>query len=245
MAVTPDGAEHEAEFDFITDQDLGAVLIPSLAEKMGDAAAGGFELRVYGAGWYAFGLDVSADGTLTNIDAEDYLPFEDWADEPTWYVVTDQNATVVESLVTEDGGVPAPVEAELVTAPQHGTVTIGATSFGYTPDQDFLGSDFYTVRMTSNGLTRVVTFLVDVQDLPGDSTPTPIDPVGDDEGETPAEPEVPAEPQAPAEDGGDHTVPETVETGQGSSWALAGAAAVGAGLLVRFRRAFGLACVGS
>ena len=55
----------------------------------------------------------------------------DWAEVATWRVYTDQNATVVESLVTEDGGVPSPIDAELTVAPKHGTVEIGGTSFGY------------------------------------------------------------------------------------------------------------------
>ena len=52
------------------------------------------------------------------------------------------------------------------------------------------------------------------------------------------EPAAPA-PEQPAEDG--HTVPDTVETGNGSAWGLAAIGALAAGVLVRLRRTFGLA----
>ena len=119
------------------------------------------------------------------------------------------------------------MKATLVTKPENGTVTIGEFSYGYTPDEELLGRDTFTVEMTQLGETRTVTFVVDVLDLPGDSTPTPIEP---------AEPE----PTAPVADEDGHTVPEKVETGDTAAWRLAGLAAVGAVAMVRFRRSFGL-----
>ncbi|WP_180537439.1 hypothetical protein [Micrococcus luteus] len=44
-----------------------------------------------------------------------------------------------------------------------------------------------------------------------------------------------------SDDDGEHSVPDTVETGSGTAWWLAGLGAVAAGVLVRFRRTFGLA----
>ncbi|UTX35672.1 Ig-like domain-containing protein [Micrococcus luteus] len=240
--------------DFITEDGMGAVFMHDIEQVLGGGLAQPCEAHVYGAGQLAFGAACAADGTMTPIEAEEFIPFEDWAAVATWRVYTGQNATVVESLMTEDGGVPSPIDAELTVAPQHGTVEIGGTSFGYTPEKDSLGTDTFTVVMTANGVTRTVEFTVEVLDLPGDSTPTPIDPAPEpepvpekpaDPAPAPEEPAEPAEPvvdedesaapapEEPAEDG--HTVPDTVETGNGSAWGLA------AGVLVRLRRTFGLA----
>lgn len=155
---------------------MGAVFMHDIEQVLGGGLAQPCEAHVYGAGQLAFGAACAADGTMTPIEAEEFIPFEDWAAVATWRVYTGQNATVVESLVTEDGGVPSPIDAELTVAPQHGTVEIGGTSFGYTPEKDSLGTDTFTVVMTANGVTRTVEFTVEVLDLPGDSTPTPIDP---------------------------------------------------------------------
>ncbi|MCV7741094.1 MAG: Ig-like domain-containing protein [Actinomycetota bacterium] len=273
VVVTASGEETEIQVDFITEDDMGAVFMHDIEQVLGGDLAQPYEVHVYGAGQLAFGAAFAADGTMTPIEAEEFIPFEDWAEVATWRVYTDQNATVVESLVTEDGGVPSPIDAELTVAPKHGTVEIGGTSFGYTPEKDFLGTDTFTVVMTANGVTRTVEFTVEVLDLPGDSTPTPIDPAPAPEPqpepepepepapeeptdpapapEEPAEPEQPAEPvvdedepaapapEQPAEDG--HTVPDTVETGNGSAWGLAAIGALAAGVLVRLRRTFGLA----
>ena len=271
VVVTASGEETEIQVDFITEDDMGAVFLHDIEQALGGDLAQPYEVHVYGAGQLAFGAAFAADGTMTPIEAEEFIPFEDWAEVATWRVYTDQNATVVESLVTEDGGVPSPIDAELTVAPQHGTVEIGGTSFGYTPEKDFLGTDTFTVVMTANGVTRTVEFTVEVLDLPGDSTPTPIDPAPAPEPqpepepapepeptpapeeptpapEEPAEPAEPVvdedEPAAPApeqpdEDG--HTVPDTVETGNGSAWGLAAIGALAAGVLVRLRRTFGLA----
>lgn len=72
----------------------------------------------------------------------------------------------------------------------------------------------------------------------------------DDASEAPA-PESPATPapdsadapeaSEPSEPAGEHTVPETVETGSGQAWWLAAVAAAGTGALVAGRRRFGLA----
>lgn len=155
---------------------MGAVFMHDIEQVLGGDLTQPYEVHVYGAGQLAFGAAFAADGTMTPVETEEFIPFEDWAEVATWRVYTDQNATVVESLVTEDGGVPSPIDAELTVAPQHGTVEIGGTSFGYTPEKDFLGTDTFTVVMTANGVTRTVEFTVEVLDLPGDSTPTPIDP---------------------------------------------------------------------
>ena len=176
VVVTASGEETEIQVDFITEDDMGAVFLHDIEQALGGDLAQPYEVHVYGAGQLAFGAAFAADGTMTPIEAEEFIPFEDWAEVATWRVYTDQNATVVESLVTEDGGVPSPIDAELTVAPQHGTVEIGGTSFGYTPEKDFLGTDTFTVVMTANGVTRTVEFTVEVLDLPGDSTPTPIDP---------------------------------------------------------------------
>ena len=71
----------------------------------------------------------------------------------------------------------------------------------------------------------------------------------DDASEAPA-PESPATPapdsadapeaSEPSEPAGEHTVPETVETGSGQAWWLAALGALGAGGLVAARRRFGL-----
>lgn len=230
---------------------MGAVFMHDIEQVLGGGLAQPCEVHVYGAGQLAFGAACAADGTMTPVETEEFIPFEDWAEVATWRVYTDQNATVVESLVTEDGGVPSPIDAELTVAPQHGTVEIGGTSFGYTPEKDFLGTDTFTVVMTANGVTRTVEFTVEVLDLPGDSTPTPIDPAPAPEPAPEPEPAEPAEPvvdedepaapapEQPAEDG--HTVPDTVETGNGSAWGLAAIGALAAGVLVHLRRTFGLA----
>ncbi|MBN6749613.1 Ig-like domain-containing protein [Micrococcus luteus] len=261
VVVTASGEETEIQVDFITEDDRGAVFMHDIEQALGGDLAQPYEVHVHGAGQLAFGAAFAADGTMTPIEAEEFIPFEDWAEVATWRVYTDQNATVVESLVTEDGGVPSPIDAELTVAPQHGTVEIGGTSFGYTPEKDFLGTDTFTVVMTANGVTRTVEFTVEVLDLPGDSTPTPIDPAPAPEPQPEPEPapepepepepapeepvdpapapEEPAEPEQPAEDG--HTVPDTVETGNGSAWGLAAIGALAAGVLVRLRRTFGLA----
>ena len=57
-----------------------------------------------------------------------------------------------------------------------------------------------------------------------------------------SQPSAAAEPSAPASsaDAG-HVVPESVETGEASAWWLAGLAALPGGVLVRFRKAFGIA----
>lgn len=251
VVVTASGEETEIQVDFITEDDMGAVFLHDIEQALGGDLAQPYEVHVYGAGQLAFGAAFAADGTMTPIEAEEFIPFEDWAEVATWRVYTDQNATVVESLVTEDGGVPSPIDAELTVAPQHGTVEIGGTSFGYTPEKDFLGTDTFTVVMTANGVTRTVEFTVEVLDLPGDSTPTPIDPAPAPEPAPEPEPAEPAEPvvdedepaapapEQPDEDG--HTVPDTVETGNGSAWGLAAIGALAAGVLVRLRRTFGLA----
>ena len=58
-------------------------------------------------------------------------------------------------------------------------------------------------------------------------------------------PEKPAKPAKPAEsDTAEHTVPTKVQTGDEAAWWLAGIAALGAGALVRFRKAFGTAPTG-
>ncbi len=251
VVVTASGEETEIQVDFITEDDMGAVFMHDIEQALGGDLAQPYEVHVYGAGQLAFGAAFAADGTMTPVEAEEFIPFEDWAEVATWRVYTDQNATVVESLVTEDGGVPSPIDAELTVAPKHGTVEIGGTSFGYTPEKDFLGTDTFTVVMTANGVTRTVEFTVEVLDLPGDSTPTPIDPAPAPEPAPEPEPAEPAEPvvdegepaapapEQPAEDG--HTVPDTVETGNGSAWGLAAIGALAAGVLVRLRRTFGLA----
>lgn len=64
--------------------------------------------------------------------------------------------------------------------------------------------------MTSGDATRTVEFTVDVLDLPGDSTPTPIEPAD------------PADPAEPAVEGDGHTVPERVETGDAARSLLGG-----------------------
>ena len=214
VVVTASGEETEIQVDFITEDDMGAVFLHDIEQALGGDLAQPYEVHVYGAGQLAFGAAFAADGTMTPIEAEEFIPFEDWAEVATWRVYTDQNATVVESLVTEDGGVPSPIDAELTVAPQHGTVEIGGTSFGYTPEKDFLGTDTFTVVMTANGVTRTVEFTVEVLDLPGDSTPTPIDPAPAPEPQPEPEPApdpepapeepvdpapAPAEPEQPAE----------------------------------------------
>ena len=152
VVVTASGEETEIQVDFITEDDMGAVFLHDIEQALGGDLAQPYEVHVYGAGQLAFGAAFAADGTMTPIEAEEFIPFEDWAEVATWRVYTDQNATVVESLVTEDGGVPSPIDAELTVAPQHGTVEIGGTSFGYTPEKDFLGTDTFTVVMTANGV---------------------------------------------------------------------------------------------
>lgn len=247
VVVTASGEETEIQVDFITEDDMGAVFVHDIEQALGGDLAQPCEVHVYGAGQLAFGAAFAADGTMTPIEAEEFIPFEDWAEVATWRVYTDQNATVVESLMTEDGGVPSPIDAELTVAPQHGTVEIGGTSFGYTPEKDSLGTDTFTVVMTANGVTRTVEFTVEALDLPGDSTPTPIDPAPAPEPqpepepapEEPADPAPAPAPEQPVEDG--HTVPDTVETGNGSAWGLAAIGALAAGVLVRLRRTFGLA----
>ena len=283
VVVTASGEETEIQVDFITEDDMGAVFMHDIEQALGGDLAQPHQVHVYGAGQLAFGAAFAVDGTMAPIEAEEFIPFEDWAEVATWRVYTDQNATVVESLVTEDGGVPSPIDAELTVAPKHGTVETGGTSFGHTPEKDFLGTDTFTVVMTANGVTRTVEFTMEVLDLPGDSTPTPIDPAPAPEEPAPEEPadptpapeeptpeepadpapapeeptpapEEPAEPaepvvdedepaapapEQPAEDG--HTVPDTVETGNGSAWGLAAIGALAAGVLVRLRRTFSLA----
>ena len=229
--------------------DAGLIDTTALLEAAALSEGDDYSIDVYGAGQLAFGADVDAEGTLTPYEDEDYFPHDEWARNATWYVQTDQNETHITYLTTDGEGAAAPMKATLVTKPENGTVTIGEFSYGYTPDEDFLGRDTFTVEMTQLGEIRTVTFVVDVLDLPGDSTPTPIEPA---EPEPTPEPEpsptpepepTPTpepEPTAPVADEDGHTVPEKVETGDTAAWWLAGLAAVGAVAMVRFRRSFGL-----
>ena len=105
VVVTASGEETEIQVDFITEDDMGAVFLPDIEQALGGDLAQPYEVHVYGAGQLAFGAAFAADGTMTPVEAEEFIPFEDWAEVATWRVYTDQNATVVESLVTEDGGV--------------------------------------------------------------------------------------------------------------------------------------------
>ncbi|MEO4038927.1 Ig-like domain-containing protein [Micrococcaceae bacterium Sec6.3] len=210
IVTTAAGEEVSVPFEFDTVTDTGVLTVETLAEALGDELTAGFELSVYGDGQLAFGGAFDDEVNFTDIEAEELIPFEAWATVGTWSVTTDQNAAVEEPLIVDDAGVPVAIDATLIKRPEHGTVVIRASSDGYTPDEDFLGRDTVTVQMTSGDATRTVEFTVDVLDLPGDSTPTPIEPAD------------PADPAEPAVEGDGHTVPERVETGDAARSLLGG-----------------------
>lgn len=129
----------------------------------------------------------------------------------------------------------------VVDAPDHGRLEEYEGEYSYAPEAHYAGEDSFTLAVTDGTSTKTfeMTMLM-TEDYLSDEHPrsshTHTCPwEGQDDAGEEAEPPAPA----PSEEGG-HEVPETVETGRPVAWWLAGLGALGAGLLLRFRRGLGL-----
>lgn len=152
-----------------------------------------------------------------------------------------------------------PAEGRVVAVDEE--VTGGPTGYVYQAPEGFVGADTLTLRVIKGDTVKThevtirfgdprvehfdwrnerisgyVTF--PVEGLFDDAEPTPSEPAepsvpAEPTPSEPAEPSAPAEPTDPGE--GEHTVPDTVETGGATAWWLAAVAALTAGVLVRVR----------
>lgn len=137
------------------------------------------------------------------------------------------------------------LQVNVADAPDHGRLVEGGGDYSYAQERGYAGEDSFTLAVSDGAVTKTVDVHVLLTedyltfDFPRSSwTTTCAWPTGE---ETPAAPG--NAPQAPAESApeADHVLPDRVETGNGAAWWFAGLAAAGLAVLVRFRRAFGLA----
>lgn len=257
-----------AVFTLYVDGKATATLVFGEDRNLGDDVPGMF-LDARGPQAYEFGGRPTVDHQ-THLAAPGsrlvHLPGNSSGDVPGGAPIEDSTMTVAEQ--PEHGTLVELPRVGDPTVWTPGEERGSWASTVYVADEGFTGTDQAVFTLTDGGTgeqkTLVVTFSIGDPraadpHLGVQGTGLPFDEARvwealeaqgeDDASEAPA-PESPATPapdstdvpeaSEPSEPAGEHTVPETVETGSGQAWWLAALGALGAGGLVAARRRFGL-----
>ena len=259
------GAETEVPFTYDDELERGDFDVAAARRSLGESGAGPVVYTLYVLGGEVAALTYGPDADLTDADPGEPLRADQRHELGFHMLPTVWDTTLLAApgeryvfISSNTGDEAAPLT--LVAGPAEGRVvevteeeTGGPRGYVYQAPEGFAGSDTVTLRATRDGVTttRTVTVRfgdprVDLYDwengwIPGfvtfpvaglfDDASAPGQPADPDTPTSPADPETPAE---PAE--GEHTVPDTVETGRGpAAWPVA-VAVLAAGVLAVVRR---------
>lgn len=268
LLVAPAGADHEptgegvpVPFTPVELIDGGVVDVQETRRLLGEAGTGPVVYHVAaGDTLLDMAMVVGADDDLSDERGGELVALVNPQDHSGMYPLSWESEAALAPDVDGLGirRVMADIErshVSVVDQPQHGELFTfrnrddGSLGAWYLPEEDFVGTDTFTVDFHGDHVAGVETFTVTVgEPLPAgvEGLPDAADGAVGGEAIDLDDPttaamlaafQEPAEESAPAEE---HAVPEKVETGDEAAWWLAGAAAVGAGVLVAARRRFGL-----